>query len=65
VVVDGDDVGLCVKMVNVGHLHAACCSAEGGVLKGLEFVDGGGGGIGEPDGSCIGIEGSDEGFEGD
>ena len=50
-VVDGDDVGLCVKMVDIGHLQAACCSAEGRVLKGLEFVDGRGGGIGEPDGS--------------
>ena len=51
VVVDGDELGLCVKMVNTGHLHAACCSAEGGVLKGLEFADGGRGGVGEPDGS--------------
>lgn len=50
-VVDGDDVGLRVKMVNIGHLHAARCSAEGGVLEGLEFADGGGGGVGEPDGS--------------
>ena len=50
-VVDGDELGLCVKMVCAGHLHAASCSAEGGVLKGLEFTDGRGGGIGEPNGS--------------
>ena len=63
VVVDGDDLGLCVKMVNAGHLHAACCGTEGGVLEGLEFADGGGGGVGEPDGSCISIKGPDEGLQ--
>ena len=64
-IVDGDGLGLCVKMVDVGHLHAACGCSEGSILEGLDFVDGGGGGVGEPNGSCICIEGPNEGLEGD
>ena len=60
VIVDRDGLGFCVKMVDVGHLHAACGSTKGSILEGLDFIDGGGGGIGKPNGSCISVEGPDE-----
>ena len=47
--VDREDAGFCVKMSDGGHLHAAGCDTEGSILEGLEFADGGWGGIGEPD----------------
>ena len=62
VVMDGQDLGFCVKMVNGTHLHTAAGYAEGGVLDTLQFLDGGGGGVGEPNGGGVGEEGGDEGF---
>ena len=38
--VNWEDACFCVKMRKGGHLHAASGYAEGGVLEGLEFVDG-------------------------
>ena len=64
-VFDEEDGRLCVKMPDGRHLHAAGCDAEGCVLEGLESIDVGGFGVGEPDGGCIIYEGLDEGFEGD
>ena len=46
-------LGLCVKMVDGAHLYAASCNAEGGVLEGLEFLDGCGRGVLEPDGGGV------------
>ena len=60
--VDWEDVGFCVKMPNGGHLHAARRNTEGSVLKGLEFLDGGGGSVGEPYGGRVCEEGPDQGF---
>ena len=62
---DRKDIGLCVKMSNSGHPHAAGRYAEGSVLEGLEFLDGGGGSIREPDGAGVCEEGSNEGLVGD
>ena len=45
-VIDGKDMGLCVKMVNETHLHTAGGYAEGSVFDALEFLDAGGGGFG-------------------
>ena len=45
---DRKDTGPSVKMSNNRHLHAASHYAEGGVLEGLEFMDGGGASIREP-----------------
>ena len=59
------DLGLCVKMVDGAHLHAASSDAEGGILDTLEFLNGGGGRVGEPDWGSISKEGTDEGFESD
>ena len=39
VVMDGKELGFCVKMINRTHLHAAGGYAEGGVLDTLEFLD--------------------------
>ena len=58
-----EDGRLCVKMPNAGHLHAAGCDTEGRVLEGLESIDVGGFGVGEPYGGRISNNGSDEGFE--
>ena len=63
--VDREDAGFCVKMSNGGHLHAAGCYTEGSVLEGLEFLDGGRGGVWMPDGGSISEEGPDEGFVSD
>ena len=60
--VDREDVGLCVKMPNTGHLHAAGRNTEGSVLEGLEFLDGGVGGVGEPNGGRVSEKGPNEGF---
>ena len=49
-----EDAGFCVKMSNGGHPHAAGCNTEGGVLKGLEFLDGGRGGVGKPNWGRVG-----------
>ena len=49
-------------MFNDIHLHTAGGYAEGSVLDPLEFLDGGGGGAGEPDGVGVGEEGGNEGF---
>ena len=65
VVVDGKGKGFGVKMVNGTHLHAAGGYAEGRILDTLEFLNGGGGRVGEPDWGSIGKEGTDEGFESD
>ena len=52
-------LGLCVKMVDGAHLHAASCNAEGGVLEGLEFLNGCGRGVWEPDGGGVKKKGTD------
>ena len=39
VVMDGENLGFIVKMVNGTHLHAACGNAEGRVLNSLEFLN--------------------------
>ena len=62
VVIDGKDWGLCVKMLNGIHLLTAGGYSEGSVLDPFEFLDGGGGGAGEPDGLGVGEEGGNEGF---
>ena len=46
--IHGEDLGLSVKMVDSGHLHASRGYSEGMVLEGLEPIDGGGGRIREP-----------------
>jgi len=56
----GENLGLSVKMTNIGHPHAARGGAEGSVLEGLELLDIGGRRVREPDWSCIGTEGADE-----
>ena len=58
--IDRQDRSLCVKMSNVGHLHAAGGDAQSGVLDGLELFDVGRLAVGEPDGGCISEEGPDE-----
>ena len=59
---DGEELGLRVKMAKRGHLQRPSCYAEGGILDPLEFEDSRGGGVWVPDGSGIGDNGSDEGF---
>ena len=59
---DWKDLSFCVKMFNGIHLHTAGGYAEGSVLDSLEFLDGGGGGAGGPDGVSVGEEGGNEGF---
>ena len=63
-VLDGKELGFCVMMVNGDRLHTPNGDPEGGVLEALEFLDGGGEGVGEPDGGGVGEEGGDEGFVG-
>ena len=46
--IHGEDLGLSVKMVDSGHLHASRGYSEGVVLDGLEPIDGCGGRIREP-----------------
>ena len=65
VVVDGKGKGFGVKMVNGTHLHAAGGYAEGRILNTLEFLNGGGGRVGEPDWGSVGKKGTDEGLESD
>ena len=64
VVVDGKGKGFGVKMVNGTHLHAAGGNTEGRILYALEFLNGGGGSVGEPDWGGVSEEGTDEGLEG-
>ena len=59
-----EDLGLCVKMVDGAHLHAASSDAEGGILEGLEFLNGRGRGVREPDRGGVKKEGADQGFVG-
>ena len=60
--VNREDAGFCMKMSDARHPHAAGCNTEGGVLEGLEFVDGGRGGIGKPYRGRVGEQGPNEGF---
>ena len=53
VVADGEDLGFCVKMVGIRHLHTAGGYSEGGILEGLKLLNIGGGGVGVPDGGSI------------
>ena len=62
VVMDGIEFGFCVKIVNGTHLHTAGGYAEGSVLDTLEFLDGGGGDVGEPDSGVVGEGERDEEF---
>ena len=34
-----EDLGLCVKMVDGAHLHAASSDAEGGIFNTLKFIN--------------------------
>ena len=63
VIADRENRRLCMKMIDAGHLHAACGDSEGGVLNRLEFIYGGRLGVGEPGRGGIGVEGFDEGFK--
>jgi len=53
VVFDGEDLGFCVKMVGICHLHTAGGYSEGGVLEGLKLLDIGGGGVWVPYGGSV------------
>ena len=57
-VVDGEDLGLRVKMVMGGHPQRPSGDSEGGVLDPLEFEDSRGRCIGEPDGGSVGEQGA-------
>jgi len=48
-----------------GHLVGAKAGTEGLVLDALEFKDVGLGGVGEPDGSSIGKDGTEDGAVGE
>ena len=63
--VDGEDLCLCVEMSNVGHPHTSRHGTEGSVLEGLELLNIGLGGVGEPYWGSIGEEGSNKGYVGD
>ena len=66
VVMDGKDLGFCVKMVNGNHLQTAGGYADGGVLDVLEVLDGGGGGsVGDSDRGGVREVGGDEGLVGE
>ena len=52
-IIYGEDLGFCVKMAGVRHLHTAGGYSEGRVLEGLELLDIGGGGVGVPDGGSV------------
>ena len=62
VVLDGENLGLCLKMALGGHLQRPSGDPEGSVLDPLELEDSRVGRVGEPDGGGIGEEGADEGF---
>ena len=51
---DGEDLGLRVKMALGGHLQRPSGDSEGGILDPLEFEDSRGRGIGEPNGGSVG-----------
>ena len=63
-VLDGEDLGLRVKMALGGHLQRPSGNTEGGILDPLEFEDSRGGGVGKPNGGGVGKKGLDQGFEG-
>ena len=52
--VDGEDLCFCVEMPNVGHPHTSRHGTEGSVLEGLELLNIGLGGVGEPYWGIIG-----------
>ena len=55
-----------MKVTNFGHPHAARGDSKGGILDHLKFVDGRRvPGDREPDGTCVGENGFDEGLESD
>ena len=39
VVMGFEGLGICVKVVNARHLHAACRGSEGSILEGLDASD--------------------------
>ena len=53
-----------VEVALRGHLEGASADSEGLVLDSLEFEDAGRRGVGEPDGSGVGENRTDEGAEG-
>ena len=57
--VHGEDLGLSVKMVDSGHLHAPRGYSEGVILEGLEPTNGSGGCVGEPGGGGVSEQGTD------
>ena len=61
-IVDGNCLSFCVEVVYWCCFYAAGCYTEGSVLEGLEFLDGGRGGVWMPDGGSISEERPDEGF---
>ena len=56
---DGEDLGLRMKMALGGHLQRPSGDSKGGILDPLEFEDSRGGSVGKPDGSSVGKEGAD------
>ena len=65
VVLDGENLGLCLKMALGGHLQRPSGDPEGSVLNPLELEDSRVGRVGEPDGGGIGEKGADEGLVGE
>ena len=53
-VLDGEDLGLRMKMALGGHLQRPSGDSEGGILDPLEFEDSRGGSVGEPAGGGVG-----------
>ena len=58
-VFNGEGLGLCVKMTDLSHPHAARRGTEGRILDGLELLDIGWGCVGKPGWGGIGEEGTD------
>ena len=56
-ITDFERLGLCVKVVNACHLHAACRGSEGSILEGLDASGHVGSSVRKPDGGTIGEKG--------
>ena len=65
VVLDREVFGFGVEVAEGGHLVGSKAGTEGLVLDTLEFEDVGLGGVGEPDGSSIGKDGTEDGAVGE
>ena len=51
--VDWEDLGFGVKMANGRHLHVAGGNSEGGILYGLDSIEGRGWGVGKPNWGAV------------